>query len=138
MKRGNILFIILIAITIVTYIGLRKYTEFQREHYLKPKIAQNNITKIMNALLSYKMQQTAYPSTSDYQDFLQYRPDKIYKNEIPTTDPWGNKYIYISPGPKNLPYRISSYGADGMEGGIGKKQDINSDEKLSKLLSEIN
>ena len=45
--------------------------------------------------------------------------DKIPKN------PWGNNYVYISPGVHG-DYDLYSYGADGEEGGDGKNADIQS------------
>ena len=44
-------------------------------------------------------------------------------SEIPD-DPWGNPFVYESPGKNNLPYSIVSFGADGMEGGEGNAKDI--------------
>lgn len=41
-------------------------------------------------------------------------------------DPWGNAYIYQSPGPNNEDFLIVSYGADGKEGGTGDDADISS------------
>ena len=41
-------------------------------------------------------------------------------------DPWGNNFIYKNPGEKNLPFTISSYGADGKPGGEGANAEINS------------
>jgi general secretion pathway protein G len=41
-------------------------------------------------------------------------------------DPWGNEYAYKNPGEKNLPYAISSFGADGKTGGEGQNADIHS------------
>ena len=38
-------------------------------------------------------------------------------------DPWGNDYIYISPG-QHGDYDIISYGADGREGGADESADI--------------
>jgi len=40
-------------------------------------------------------------------------------------DPWGNPYMYISPGIYG-DFDIMSYGADGKEGGDGKNADIES------------
>ncbi|MBI4649979.1 type II secretion system protein GspG, partial [Candidatus Desantisbacteria bacterium] len=47
------------------------------------------------------------------------------KKEIPN-DPWGNPYLYVSPGVNNPDYDILSYGKDGQEGGEGDAKDINS------------
>lgn len=41
-------------------------------------------------------------------------------------DPWGNPYVYISPGIHNRDFDIISYGADGQEGGEGKDADVQS------------
>ncbi|GGA98837.1 type II secretion system major pseudopilin GspG [Agarivorans gilvus] len=39
-------------------------------------------------------------------------------------DPWGNHYIYSSPGPDGLPYSLKTFGRDGKEGGTGEDEDI--------------
>lgn len=41
-------------------------------------------------------------------------------------DPWGNPYVYISPGIHSRDFDIISYGADGQEGGEGKDADVQS------------
>jgi general secretion pathway protein G len=46
------------------------------------------------------------------------------KKEIPK-DPWGNPYVYLSPG-RNGGYEIVAYGADGREGGEDDNADITS------------
>ena len=38
-------------------------------------------------------------------------------------DPWGKPYVYRSPGERSK-YEITSYGADGQEGGTGTAADI--------------
>ena len=47
-----------------------------------------------------------------------------YLDRVPK-DPWGNAYVYVSPG-SHGDYDISSYGADGAAGGEGEDADINS------------
>lgn len=49
-------------------------------------------------------------------------PQNAYMAKIPQ-DPWGNDYIYTSPG-RNAPFEIMSYGADGSEGGDGFNADL--------------
>ena len=46
----------------------------------------------------------------------------LEKGKIPE-DPWGNEYIYLSPG-SHGDFDIISYGADGEAGGEGKDADI--------------
>ena len=40
------------------------------------------------------------------------------------TDPWGNRYNLVVPGPKGEPFDIISYGSDGKAGGTGAAADI--------------
>ena len=51
-------------------------------------------------------------------------PEKGYLTKIPK-DPWGNDYIYISPG-EHDDFDLISYGADSEEGGEGKNADVRS------------
>ena len=39
-------------------------------------------------------------------------------------DPWGNDYVYVSPG-EHGDFDLSSYGADGQPDGEGENADIN-------------
>ncbi len=48
----------------------------------------------------------------------------LESSKIPL-DPWGNPYLYVSPGLHN-DYDIISYGADGVRGGEGANSDIES------------
>ncbi|RJP64062.1 MAG: type II secretion system protein GspG [Candidatus Abyssobacteria bacterium SURF_17] len=41
-------------------------------------------------------------------------------------DPWGNPYVYESPGSHGYDYEIRSLGADGVEGGEDENADIES------------
>jgi len=41
-------------------------------------------------------------------------------------DPWGNKYIYLSPGVHSKDYDLESYGKDGEDGGTDNDADIES------------
>ena len=63
-----------------------------------------------------------------------YRPDEnsvnstvsyYLKGGLVPPDPWGNPYVYRSPGQHGT-YDILSYGSDGTEGGSGSGQDITS------------
>lgn len=41
-------------------------------------------------------------------------------------DPWGNPYIYQTPGPGGNEFEIICYGSDGREGGDGEAADLSS------------
>jgi general secretion pathway protein G len=48
-----------------------------------------------------------------------------YLDKVPS-DPWGTKYVYISPGVNSRDYDLKSYGQDGESGGDGDSADIES------------
>ena len=51
--------------------------------------------------------------------------DGPYMKKIPL-DPWGNEYVYVTPGEHNTDtYDLSSLGADGQTDGEGENADIN-------------
>ncbi len=92
------------------------------------------IRSLEQALQLFKLDNGFYPSTEQGLAALVRAPEvgRIPKNyrqggyidRIPN-DPWGNPYVYLSPGAHG-DYDISSYGADGMPGGDGENADINS------------
>ena len=91
------------------------------------------IKNFETALRLYKADNGFYPSTEQGLEALvrppasgtipeNYRENGyLGKTEVPH-DPWGRKYIYISPG-EEREYDIICYGADGLPGG----EDINRD-----------
>lgn len=92
------------------------------------------IKNLQTALDLYKLDNGMYPSTEQGLDALVEKPavgdipknwkEGGYIDKIPK-DPWGNPYVYISPGVHGE-YDLYSYGADGEEGGEGKNADIQS------------
>jgi len=97
--------------------------------------AKNDIKALEMALKMYKLDNGIYPTTEQGLKALIEKPNidpipKHYKeggyldtNTVPK-DPWGNPYIYRSPGEENRDYEIISLGADGKEGGTGVNADI--------------
>ena len=98
--------------------------------------AQVQIESIETALRLYKLDNGSYPTTEQGLQALVEAPTVgelprawreggyLEKGKVPK-DPWGNEYIYLSPGPHGE-YDLSSYGADGQPGGDDKNKDINS------------
>jgi len=96
--------------------------------------AQVDIKSIETALSMYKIDSGSYPSTEQGLAALVEKPttgdiprkwrEKGYLPKIPK-DPWGNEYVYLSPGASG-DFDIISYGADGEPGGEGKYADVNS------------
>ena len=96
--------------------------------------AKLQIQEISSALKEFKIDNGFYPSTEQGLQALVEKPavgqtprnypTDGYMDKIPK-DPWGNEYIYISPG-EHGDFGIISYGADGEEGGQGNNADVNS------------
>lgn len=99
--------------------------------------AKSDIKTLELALKMYKLDNGMYPTTEQGLKALIKKPDipPIPKNwreggyldtsTVPV-DPWGNPYIYRSPGDEGRDYEIISLGADGKEGGTGVNADIKS------------
>ncbi len=96
--------------------------------------AKVQIRNLETALKLFKIDNGFYPDTQQGLEALVEKPTtgRVPKNfreggyleqkKVPL-DPWGNPYIYISPGLQG-DYDLLSYGADGKEGGEGKDADI--------------
>jgi len=96
--------------------------------------AQADIRSFETALDMYKLDNGSYPSTDQGLQALVEKPASgnmgkwrdggyLTKRKI-SKDPWGNEYIYVSPG-SNGDVDLSSNGADGLPGGEGIAKDIN-------------
>lgn len=95
--------------------------------------AQADIRSIASALALYKLDNLTYPGTDQGLESLVTGPAGAaagdrqygsYLSKVPK-DPWGNDYLYLSPGAHG-PYDLYSLGADGREGGSGVNADITS------------
>ena len=96
--------------------------------------AKVQIKNFETALKLFKIDNGFYPDTQQGLEALTEKPatGRIPKNyrtggyleqkKIPL-DPWGNPYVYVSPGIQG-DFDIMSYGADDKEGGEGKDADI--------------
>jgi general secretion pathway protein G len=132
-ERGFTLVEMLVVISIIALIMALvgpRVLNFLTES--KVKAAKIQIESLSSALDLYALDTGRYPSSSDGLDALMQRPGNIgswngpyLKGAIVPKDPWGNSYIYRSPGQHGA-YDILSYGADGQEGGTGAATDISS------------
>lgn len=94
--------------------------------------AQVQIRSLEEALAMFKLHNGFFPSTEQGLQALVRKPEtgRIptnykeggYIRQIPL-DPWGNPYVYLSPGIHG-DFDLMSYGADGEPGGEGKNADI--------------
>ncbi len=101
----------------------------------KRTMAGAQIGSLETALESYRLDNGNYPSTeqglqalieapSSGKPALKWREGGYLKKRKLPTDPWGNAYVYLSPG-THSDFDIISYGADGESGGEGVDADIN-------------
>jgi general secretion pathway protein G len=96
--------------------------------------AKVQIKQIEEALNLYRLDNGIYPSTEQGLDALVTKPtigeipknyrDGGYLPKVPK-DPWGNGYIYVSPG-SHGDFDLVSRGRDGEQGGEGVDADIES------------
>jgi general secretion pathway protein G len=96
--------------------------------------AMLDIQAISSALEMYRLDNSGYPTTDQGLEALVKKPtaepipkrwrEGGYLEQVPV-DPWGNPYVYLSPG-LHRDYDLISYGADGAQGGEGKDADIES------------
>lgn len=80
----------------------------------KTNRAKSDIAQITKAVEAYYLQHSQFPSNGEGLEVVDIKSK---------TDPWGNPYVYNSPG-RDEPFEVVSFGADGREGGDGINADI--------------
>ncbi len=96
----------------------------------RARAAALQLSSFKSSLDLFYLDMGRYPSRSEGLSALVVRPGAaqgwngpyLQQQTVPS-DPWGNAYQYTVPGDK-APYRILSYGADGVAGGSGADADI--------------
>jgi len=95
-----------------------------------------DIKEMDSALEIYHADSGVYPSAQQGLQALFTQPNTppvprnwqgpyIKNRTRPPLDPWGNEYLYLSPGEHNpTSFDLYSYGADGRPGGTGKDADV--------------
>ncbi len=134
-RRGFTLLEVIVVIVILGLLAALVVPKLiGRTEEAKRTQARIQIKSLEQALQLFKLDNGFYPATEQGIEALVREPEvgRIPKNyrkggyldRVPK-DPWGNAYVYVSPG-TNGEYDISSYGADGSPGGDGEDADINS------------
>ena len=134
--RGFTLIELMVVIVILGILaGLIVPRIMGRPEEAKQLKAMIQIESLETALKLYKLDTGVYPSTEQGLEALVEKasvgiiPKKwreggyLEKGKLPK-DPWGNEFIYLSPGVHGE-CDLISYGSDGVSGGEGKNQDIN-------------
>lgn len=93
--------------------------------------AKVDIRNIESTLALFKTDTGRFPTTSEGLEVLVTDPGikgynkDGYLDKVPL-DPWGNRYIYLSPGVHSKDYDLESYGKDGEDDGTDNDADIES------------
>ncbi len=136
-RRGFTLIELMVVIVILGILaGLIVPRIMDRPEQAKQLKARMLMESISTALKLYKLDNGSYPTTEQGLQALVEQPSSgnvpkkwraggyLEKGKVPK-DPWGNDFIYLSPGIHGE-FDLIAYGADGSSGGEDKDADINS------------
>ena len=124
----ELMIVVVILGLLATVIMPRVLNRPEQARRIKAKV---DIRNIESALALFKTDTGLFPTTSQGLEALVTNPgikgynSNGYLDRLPK-DPWGNRYVYISPGVNARDYDLESYGKDGEEGGIEENADIES------------
>ena len=132
-SRGFTLIELMVVIIILGILAMWVAPKIMsRPEQAKQVKARLDIQNLETALKLYKLDNGMYPSTEQGLQALVEQPETgnipkkwksggyLEKSKVPK-DPWGNDFIYLSPGLQG-DFDIISYGADGVPGGEERKQ----------------
>jgi general secretion pathway protein G len=129
----ELMVVIIILGVLAIYIGPKIMGRPEEAKQVKARV---DITALETALKLYKLDNGVYPGTDQGLQALVEKPETgnvprkwkdggyLEKNRVPK-DPWGNEFVYLSPGAHG-DFDIISYGSDGVPGGEEQNKDINS------------
>jgi general secretion pathway protein G len=123
--------LLIVVIILGVLAGLVGPRLFGRVGQSRQAAARVQIELLGAALDQFKLDVGRYPTTEEGLQALQQAPGNApgwegpyLKKEVPR-DPWGNVYLYRSPG-EHGEYDIASRGSDGAPGGDGEASDVTS------------
>ena len=129
---GFTLLELLVVIVIIGLLaGLVAPRYFDQVSKSNTKIAKAQIDALEKALDQFRLDVGSYPTTDVGLAALNARPQNTekwagpYLKKVVPPDPWGNPYVYKSPG-EHGEYDLQSYGSDGQPGGTGEAADVTS------------
>jgi general secretion pathway protein G len=134
-RRGFTLIEIMVVIVILALLAALVGPKIiGRSDDAKLTDAKLQVRNLETALKLYKLDSGNYPTTEQGLESLltkptvgqipkNYRAEGYLESKSLPKDPWGNGFIYLSPG-EHGDYDLCSLGSDGVKGGEGKGADI--------------
>lgn len=122
----ELLVVMVIIGLLAGYVGPRYFAQIGKSEV---KTARAQIDAFEKALDQYRLDIGRYPSTEQGLNSLVVRPENEpkwsgpYLRKAVPDDPWGNKYMYRSPG-EHGEFDLFSYGTDGKLGGDDEAGDV--------------
>ena len=121
------LLVVMVIIGLLTsYVGPKYFTQVGKSEI---KSARAQIDSLGKALDQFRLDTGRYPTTEEGLASLVMRQPNEPKwdgpylvKEVPV-DPWGNPYVYRTPG-EHGEYDLLSYGKDGKPGGTNEEADV--------------
>ena len=134
-RPGFTLIEILVVIAVISLLAaLVAPNVFKHVGTAKDATAKSQIEMLGAALDSYRLDNGRYPTSEQGLAALwetpttEPRPNNWrgpYLRKAVPNDPWGNPYVYLSPGENSKQgYDLMSYGADGQPGGEAEDADV--------------
>ncbi len=124
----EIIVVVVIIGVIAAMIGPRLFSRIGNS---KQAVAKANGASLATQLKLFQADHDGLDSGATI-DILWTRPSRVEESEWDPyvdsaealLDPWGNKFVLIVPGEKNIDFDVVSYGKDGEPGGEGENEDI--------------
>lgn len=122
----ELLIVIVIIGMLAAYVGPKYFSQLGKSEVT---VAKAQIEAFEKALDAFRLDVGRYPTTEEGLNSLIIQPASSnkwngpYLKKAVPQDPWGNAYIYKSPGVKGE-YEVLSYGKDGHPGGSAENADI--------------
>jgi general secretion pathway protein G len=129
----ELLVVVAIIGLLAAYAGPRYFGQIGKS---EQAVARSQIESFHRALAGYRLDMGVFPSTEEGLAVLMTPPATPtavgatwrgpYLSKAVPLDPWGQPYVYRSPGPRG-DYELLSYGKDGQPGGSGDAADLSGD-----------
>ena len=123
----ELLVVIVIIGLLAAYVGPKYFAQLGKSEVT---VAKSQMESFEKSLDTYRLDVGRYPTTEESMAALMAAPPAAatkwngpYLKKAVPLDPWGNAYVYRSPGAK-AEYEIVSTGKDGQPGGTGENADI--------------